>query len=227
MSPPYGFIYLIENLETGKLYIGQTIKPAARFRYHRNPSAASTAIARSIKKYGKDRFDFVFLERCDSAEELNERETYWITTLETLVPNGYNLNNGGNSRRASQETLEKMRASMLGKNVGSENGMYGRLHTKQAKAKISASSKGKNNSMYGKPGTRRGAFVSEETRAKLSRAKIGQMHTEEAKKKISKSHTGKSLSKEHKQKIAAAIYDWWHPKNPDQNRLFEGGKEPS
>jgi len=59
--------------------------------------------------YGKDSFNFHILEKCNSVEEMNEREVYWISRLNTVAPNGYNLEyGGGNTGSASDITKQKM-----------------------------------------------------------------------------------------------------------------------
>jgi group I intron endonuclease len=47
----------------------------------------------AIQKYGKENFLYEVLEECE-IEQLNEKENYWITTLETHLK-GYNCNTGG------------------------------------------------------------------------------------------------------------------------------------
>lgn len=47
-----------------------------------------------MTKYGIDNFDFEIIEECDKSM-LSEREKYWIQFYDSMVPNGYNLTNGG------------------------------------------------------------------------------------------------------------------------------------
>ena len=82
-------IYKIENLINGKLYIGQSIHIELRWQEHCRSSAKSL-IGKAISKYGKENFTFQILEEC--AEScLNEREAYYIRHYQSLVPNGYNI----------------------------------------------------------------------------------------------------------------------------------------
>jgi group I intron endonuclease len=49
----------------------------------------------SFTKNGKENFEFILLEEC-SSDILNDRETYWIKTLNSLkTENGWNLRDGG------------------------------------------------------------------------------------------------------------------------------------
>jgi len=141
----YGYIYVIENDINNKLYIGQTINPCARWKAHRYKISHRSAINKAINKYGIDHFDFVLLEACVSQDQLNAREEYWIKTLHTLSPEGYNLTEGGHSNIPGDETRKKMSMWQKGKKKVSE----------EQKNNISRIHKGK--------------VVSKDTRIKISR----------------------------------------------------------
>jgi group I intron endonuclease len=91
---------------------------------------------------------------------------------------------------------------------GSEGGQYtGWNHTEETKQKISEANSGENNGMYGKTGElchNFGKTASEETKAKMSAAKIGTTFTEETKRKLSDAKIGRCPSKETKAKQSAA-----------------------
>lgn len=107
----YGYIYVIENTINYKLYVGQTVNLERRRRSHFSNSReqGNQAIKAAMQKYGKNHFDFVILEGCETSDELNERESYWIKELNTISPYGYNLNSGGQSFVISDETRLKMK----------------------------------------------------------------------------------------------------------------------
>ena len=96
-------IYKITNLVNGKIYIGQSVKIKNRWGQHIRDAKTGNSIApihRAIKKYGKENFDFSILEECEK-EELDEKERYWIKTLNsTILGNGYNLTLGGNNNNS-------------------------------------------------------------------------------------------------------------------------------
>lgn len=87
-------IYKITNKLNNKAYIGQSNDIERRFREHQTKGEASRIpLDIAIQKYGKENFLYEVLEECE-IEQLNEKESYWITTLETHLK-GYNCNAGG------------------------------------------------------------------------------------------------------------------------------------
>lgn len=82
-------IYKITNLTNGKSYIGQSVHIERRWTEHCLPSAKSL-IAKAIQKYGKEQFSFQVIEEC-LQEQLDEKEEYYISYYNTVVPNGYNI----------------------------------------------------------------------------------------------------------------------------------------
>src|ERR1700743_1721332 len=101
-------VYIITNNVNNKRYIGQTIqKLDNRWRshtYHHH----KMAISRAIKKHGAEHFNIRVLARCDSIEEMNHREAYYIKLFNTLSPNGYNLDSGGKNKITHQSTKDKI-----------------------------------------------------------------------------------------------------------------------
>lgn len=82
-------IYKIENLVNHKVYIGQSIHIEKRWQEHCRQSS-NTIISQAIKKYGKENFSFQILEEC-KVNQLDEKEQYYITLFNSVVPNGYNV----------------------------------------------------------------------------------------------------------------------------------------
>ena len=82
-------VYKITNLINGKIYIGQTTRTIEeRFEEHKY---AKSYIGKAIRKYGVENFKIGIIEQCQTKEELNERELYWISKCNSKAPNGYNL----------------------------------------------------------------------------------------------------------------------------------------
>lgn len=87
-------IYKITNKLTNKAYVGQSTDIARRFKEHCTKGETSRIpLDRDILTFGSQNFELEILEECN-VDDLNKRETYWITTLDT-VNNGYNQNYGG------------------------------------------------------------------------------------------------------------------------------------
>lgn len=104
----YGRIYGITNQVSGKKYVGKTIcSLEIRWNQHRR-SKRKTALAYAIKKYGPDAFVIRELAVAGTREELNYLERWFISWLDSRVPNGYNLREGGDGGPHSPETLAKL-----------------------------------------------------------------------------------------------------------------------
>lgn len=132
-------IYKIINKVNEKVYIGQTIRDIkVRWKNHCYQNSGSI-LKKAIDKYGKHNFKVKIIAKCNSIEEMNHRETYYIKLFNTLSPNGYNLNTGGNNRIPSKETRNKMSISRSGE----KHPMFGKFHSEETKKKISAAHIGK------------------------------------------------------------------------------------
>ena len=87
-------IYKIENLNNGKIYIGQSNDIERRFYEHKTKGKTSRIpLDTEIQKEGVSSFSYEIIEEC-SIEELNQKETYWINFYQSNI-DGYNKNEGG------------------------------------------------------------------------------------------------------------------------------------
>lgn len=150
MFDGYFYLYKITNKVNNKIYIGQTINPKARWSRHRSDARSNEKIKRdrhlccAIRKYGIDNFVFEIIIQARSLEDIDAAEVACIKQYNSSDRVfGYNISLGGNGKRimsettkkklsllnlgkkASDETKRKMSSSMLGKNSGIRNGMYG------------------------------------------------------------------------------------------------------
>ena len=171
-------VYKVVNIINGKIYVGIT-NQGYKIRWYKHCSDAihdsSFPIHQAIRKYGVANFTVEVLEVCENIDLLKEREQYWIKELNSRTINGegYNLTDGGDGtfgRKHSKETKEKIRASMMGKNVGPKPPGFG--------AKVSERMKGRK--------------TSAETRAKLSKALKGKPKSKEWHESIQETWAKKS-----------------------------------
>lgn len=70
----FGYIYLTENLINGKKYIGQHCSECFDSKYF----GSGKILRQAIKKYGKENFKINLLCECNSQDELDEKERFYI-----------------------------------------------------------------------------------------------------------------------------------------------------
>lgn len=93
------YVYKITNIINNKIYIGITNNYKKRWSNEKtNPKdpAKQQVITRAIAKYGVENFNFELLDSHLTIEEACEKEKRLIKELNCLVPNGYNVDEGGN-----------------------------------------------------------------------------------------------------------------------------------
>lgn len=132
------YIYKITNKINNKIYIGQVYNKTIYDRFERhikeaNPNSKSY-LGRAIAKYGSENFICEEIDRANSLKELNEKEIYWIKTLNSTNGNiGYNLTPGGDGGNTylckSKEEMGDIKHKISIANTGKNNGM-----SKQIKA---------------------------------------------------------------------------------------------
>lgn len=171
-------IYVITNIVNGKKYVGQTRRTSQeRWKEHCKPEKC-VLLRRAIEKYGKNSFTVTDVDTADTPEELNRKETEWILKLNTLAPNGYNLQVGGKNGLIAEETRKKISNSHKGKHLSEAH-----------KKALSIAFSGKNHPLYG-------TKMSQETKDKISKANKGRLSGEK------NPHYGIPNSKEIRQKIS-------------------------
>ena len=92
-------VYVITNKVNGKRYIGQTTATAER-RFAVHKSSARTGcgtqlIHKAINEFGEQNFFVMAIETGVGDDEIDSRESYWIQQMNTVYPNGYNIQTGG------------------------------------------------------------------------------------------------------------------------------------
>lgn len=203
-------LYLRTNKINGKQYVGQTSNMKIRERrwYSDSYQYAGKYINAARKKYGVENFSTDILKECDTQEEANDLEKYYIIEFNTKVPNGYNLTDGGegvSGYKFTKEEREKLSKSHIGIQRGEKHPSFGKHRSDEAKKKMSEAKKGKK--------------LSEEHKKKISDKEKGKKLSDETKRKIGESNKGKTkgrkLTDETKKKIG------------ESNKISMKGKKPS
>ena len=160
---------------------------------------ASSAIGNAIRKYGLENFTIEVIEECETLEQLNEREMFWIAYFNSKAPNGYNLTNGGEGGIPCDDTRAKLSAARKGVPKSRE-------HCK----KIGAAQKGK--------------IISDDTRAKIGAARAGKKHSAKTKAQMSEDRTGEKnyfFGKHHTDETISNLSTAHRGKSPFVNLLRE------
>ena len=164
-------VYLVTNKTNGKQYVGQTVKKL-NLRWNEHTSSKSNgALQRAIRKHKKVNFSLLILHECDTKEEMDFVESFYISFLNTRAHNGYNLTDGGEGR-SGYHLSEEAKKRISEKNSGHTMSL-------EQKAQISKRHKGV------KLGPR-----SEETKRKISASHIGKKATEQTRRKQSLAKLG-------------------------------------
>ena len=188
-STPYGVIYVVTHLVSGKQYVGQTVSTLkARWKGHCNGKKGIGILVDAIKKYGRESFSMAQIDVAYSKTELDEKEIFHIARLCTLKSQGgYNIKEGGGGtprpKSASVACGDKLR---------------GRKLPQEQKDKISA--------------RKIGVKASPEHVAKMIAAKIGYRHTDEARLRMSVASMGKKMppvSDIHRERLSIASKIMW------------------
>lgn len=147
-------IYKITNKINGKIYVGKSSKNDPTY------FGSGLLINKALVKYGKENFVKEILEVCNTREELNEKEIFWISYYDsTNLHTGYNLTYGGDG--GDTISLNPNRRDII-KRISESN--TGKILTECHKGNISKSKIGKSNGGEGRK-------LSNETIQKISEAK--------------------------------------------------------
>lgn len=168
---------------SGKSYIGQTNNYDRRNRAHQNLKSGCRFFRNAIQKYGWDNFTHEIIADNLSHDEANKLEEQYIEEYNTLVPNGYNLTTGGNSRLLSDETKQLL-SEIAKQNMTEEKKnsirqvRTGVPRSDKTKEKLKTANKGKvlseehkqktSNTMKGRPAHNKGKPISDELKQRLS-----------------------------------------------------------
>lgn len=102
-------IYVITNLLSNKLYVGQALNMGKRWAIHQASIYklnVKTPLVQAMREDGIENFRIDVLEYCDPVM-LNRREVFYIQELDSRVPNGYNATIGGSKGHSPQMPKRK------------------------------------------------------------------------------------------------------------------------
>ena len=86
-------VYCTHNKLNGKKYIGSHSNNNAKYL------GSGFRLKKAFKKYGKKNFSYEHIcLNVDNRNTLNFLEKFWIKTMHSRYPNGYNLEEGGTSK---------------------------------------------------------------------------------------------------------------------------------
>ena len=214
--------YVIWCSVTGKYYVGVTRQKYVYTRIRQHKKGKKQFVDTELKKIGWQQCDWFIVEENIPANLISEREQYWVAFFNSVYPNGYNKTFGGiGNIVVSDDTREKMRENALERDMSGENNpMYGKHHTDESKASISAKMSGENAPMYGKPPANKGkkrhlkqglnfpnyvkvktipftaSTIRKKAMKKNRQAHLGKHPSDETRAKMSESHKSENLSSE-------------------------------
>jgi group I intron endonuclease len=138
-----GYIYKVVNKLNGMMYIGQTKNDLyERWRGHKKITSNCLYLKNALQKYGVENFSFKLICICFD-EDLDFYEVEYIQKHNTIVPNGYNIRDGGNSGKHNEITKLKISNSLKNRTKNITNRRVGIPHTLSTKERISKALKGR------------------------------------------------------------------------------------
>jgi len=186
-SIPHGSIYIIQNMVSNKVYVGQTMgKLSDRWGKHKNALNrgvhGNSHLQSAWIKYGAQSFEFALLETYATHDQINEAECFYLEYFRSLGVDLYNIRAGGSHGTHSKETREKLRVARL-KQTPPDATARANMRAAQLGRKLSEATLAK----------LRGRVVSEETKAKLRAAGMGKRHEPDRIEKNRTAHLGISV----------------------------------
>ena len=213
-------IYLITNTITGKKYIGQSKGIKKRLQRHIRAASSkkkgeSFYLHNAISKYGIENFKFETIIYATNSEYLNLMEQKCIESFNTLAPNGYNLDTGGQFNKSfSEATIEKLKGRTpwnKGKKMPPEFGQkvskscMGRIGNNKGGIRTEEQKRKQSEKMKGRIPGNKGLPMTEEQKQKMKLVDKSYTKTPEYRKKMSESKKKNGISPEHRAKINAAL----------------------
>jgi len=131
----FGLIYETTYLNTGETYIGQTTKKGKKLNSY---FGSGIRIKRIIKKHGKEVLRKKILCYCNTKEELNKMEIFYIKKENPKL----NISVGGFGGNLGDEVNKKLKENHADFSK-EKHPLWGKHHSEETKNKISLGNKGK------------------------------------------------------------------------------------
>ena len=74
-----------------------------------------------MRAHGAENFSCEVIEECETREQLNEREIFWIVYFNCKSPNGYNCTDGGEGGKLCAEAIAKISAKLTGRKLSHQH----------------------------------------------------------------------------------------------------------
>lgn len=143
-------IYTITNKSNNKQYVGISIDLKRRWREHSKADGLCPVLHASIKKYGKDNFEFMHIADALTWADACNLEKQLILDMNTKTPHGYNLTYGGDGACGFKHTAEERQRRS--ERCPTRNPEIMKAIADKQRGVKRPQVAGQNNSMYGKTG---------------------------------------------------------------------------
>jgi len=161
-------VYCFTNKTNNKKYVGITSNMEQRYKQHKTARNRCPVFSNAIKKYGFETFDFIVLEENLTQEDAKLLEKKFIKEFNSIVPNGYNRTEGGDSSvKHTKKTIEKIIEKNRIYRMNNPHPMKGKKHSEKSKQLIREASLKRTDRPSGKDHWNYGKTVSDATREKL------------------------------------------------------------
>lgn len=166
----YGYIYKTTNIINNKIYIGQ--HKTNFMEKDEKYFGSGLYLNRAIKKYGIDNFKNEIICWCETKEELDTAEKYWINKLNSCDKNiGYNIQIGGQGG-FSHIDVKGTNNPMYGiHRYGADNPNFNKHWSDDSKIKMSKTIK-ENGGHHKEKNPMWGKKHSEESKHKMKQSKL-------------------------------------------------------
>lgn len=201
-----GGIYAIENISTGRRYVGSSCDVNRRWREHLadlgRGSHGNVRLQRTWTRYGGATFKFIVLEYITNESTLLAREQSYID----VTPKLYNICKvaGRPPKFSEYQDRDAARAKMRASHTGVPLSAACRARLSEVRKGRKLSDDHKRKLSAAKRGTKLPP-MSAETIARMSAAQKGKVKSPETRARMSAAQVGKSVSSEQRARISAAL----------------------